>query len=162
MQSLQISIRPNPPAVGEEYGVTVESRALPIDQPIHASVTGSDGYSWNKDLVADQFGRVTFAIPGAPHGVKDEIFVRAGTENVSAIIEFDSSGTRVRRERPSRDVEAAVLEHSARRCCLCYCLKPRWSPQIRPMVVTPKPANENAIRTSHILSLEQSFRQGVV
>jgi hypothetical protein len=32
-------------------------------------------------------------------------------------------------------------------------LRPRWSPQIRPMVVTPKPANENAIRTSHILTL---------
>jgi hypothetical protein len=38
---------------------------------------------------------------------------------------------------------------------------PRWSPQIRPMVVTPKPANENAIRTSHILTSPQPFRQGV-
>jgi hypothetical protein len=33
------------------------------------------------------------------------------------------------------------------------CSDPRWSPQIRPMVVTSKPANENAIRTSHILTL---------
>jgi hypothetical protein len=43
-----------------------------------------------------------------------------------------------------------------------WSLLPRWSPQIRPMVVTPKPANENAVRTSHILTLARSFRQGVV
>jgi hypothetical protein len=37
---------------------------------------------------------------------------------------------------------------------------PQRSPQIRPMVVTSKPANEKAIRTSHSFTLSGLFRQG--
>jgi hypothetical protein len=37
---------------------------------------------------------------------------------------------------------------------------PQWSPQNRPMVVTPKPANENAVRASHNITLAGVIRQG--
>jgi hypothetical protein len=38
--------------------------------------------------------------------------------------------------------------------------RPRWSPQNRPMVVTPKPANESVARTSHSFTLPGPFQQG--
>jgi hypothetical protein len=43
---------------------------------------------------------------------------------------------------------------------MCCAVEPRRSPQIRPMVVTPKPANEKVVRTSHSFTLSGPFRQG--
>jgi hypothetical protein len=51
------------------------------------------------------------------------------------------------------DNHASDTTEPAKGFLVQLCPWPQWSPQIRPMAVTSKPANEKAVRTSHSFTL---------